>query len=150
LGVNLLGVVNGLRSFFPAMIAAGEGHVVITASMSSITSGASMPVYNASKRAVLAVADSLRRQVARDGLPVGVSVLLPATVSTNFAEGRYGEFGPADTVPGASAAISPSVVADQVVAAIDQGRFYIMTHADSQQRVDDWYSEVLEAYSVFK
>jgi NAD(P)-dependent dehydrogenase (short-subunit alcohol dehydrogenase family) len=150
LGVNLLGVVNGLRAFLPAMISAGEGHVVITASMSSITSGASMPVYCASKRAVLAVADSLRRQVARDGLPIGVSVLLPATVSTNFSEGRYGEFGPGDTVPGASEAISPSVVADQVVDAIDHGRFYIMTHADSQKRIDNWYSEVVEAYDVFK
>ena len=43
IGVNLFGVVNGLRSFLPAMIAAGEGHVVITASMSSITSGTVHP-----------------------------------------------------------------------------------------------------------
>ena len=100
--------------------------------MSSITSGPSIPVYCASKRAVLSVADSLRRQIARDGLPIGVSVLLPATVSTNFAEGSYGESGPDDGVPGSSAPIEPSVVADQVVAAIDEGRFYIFTHADSQ------------------
>jgi NAD(P)-dependent dehydrogenase (short-subunit alcohol dehydrogenase family) len=149
MGVNLFGVVNGLRSFLPAMIAAGEGQVVITASMSAITSGPSIPVYCASKRAVLSVADSLRRQVARDGLPISVSVLLPATVSTNFGEGRYGESGPGDGVPGASAPVDPSVVADQVVAAIDQGRFYIFTHPDSQNRVEAWYSEVIEAYHVF-
>jgi NAD(P)-dependent dehydrogenase (short-subunit alcohol dehydrogenase family) len=149
MGVNLFGVVNGLRSFLPAMIEAGEGHVVITASMSSITSGPSAPVYNASKRAVLSVADSLRRQVARDGLPIGVSVLLPATISTNIADSYYGESGPDDGVPGSSAPIDPSVVADQVVAAIDEGRFYIFTHADSQKRVDGWYTELVEAYQVF-
>ena len=108
-----------------------------------------MPVYCASKRAVLSVADSLRRQVVRDGLPIGVSVLLPAAVSTNIAESRYGESGPDDAVPGASAPIAPSVVADQVVAAMDQQRFYIFTHADSQRRVDAWHSEVIEAYRVF-
>jgi NAD(P)-dependent dehydrogenase (short-subunit alcohol dehydrogenase family) len=149
LGVNLIGVVNCLRSFFPAMLAAGEGHVVITASMAAVTARASTPVYAASKRAVLAVAESLYQQVERDHLPVGVSVLLPATVSTNFSESHDSTFDRSDRIPDASAPIDPAQVAEQVLDAVDHQRFYIFTHADSRKRIDAWHARIIEAYQVF-
>jgi NAD(P)-dependent dehydrogenase (short-subunit alcohol dehydrogenase family) len=150
LGVNLMGPVNCLRSFLPAMLAAGGGHVVITASMAAVTARASTPVYAASKRAVLAVAESLRMQVERDDLPIGVSVLLPATVSTNFSESHDGAFDRSDRIPEASAPIDPAQVAEQVLDAVDHERFYIFTHADSQKRLDAWYNQIVKAYEVFE
>jgi short-subunit dehydrogenase len=149
MGVNLMGVVNCLRSFLPAMLEAGEGHVVITASMAAVTARASTPVYAASKRAVLAVAESLHQQVERDHLPVGVSVLLPATVSTNFSESHDGTFDRSDRIPDASAPIDPAQVAQQVLDAADHQRFYIFTHADSRKRLDAWYSNITEGYQAF-
>jgi 1-deoxy-11beta-hydroxypentalenate dehydrogenase len=147
-GVNLIGPVNCLRSFVPGMLDAGGGHVVITASMAAVTARASTPVYAASKHAVLSVAESLRLQVERDGLPLGVSVLLPSSVATNFGESHDAEFGRSDMVAGASAPIDPAEVAERVVAAIEQGWFYVFTHADSRTRLDNWYSGVVAAYGV--
>jgi NAD(P)-dependent dehydrogenase (short-subunit alcohol dehydrogenase family) len=150
LGVNLMGPVNCLRSFIPPMLQGGGGHVVITASMAAVTARATNPVYAASKHGLLAVAESLQLQVERQELPIGVSVLLPATVSTNFSESRDADFSLVDGTPfGVSAPIDPSVVAEQVIDAIDRRRFYIFTHADSRRRLDVWYEGAVEGYRAF-
>jgi short-subunit dehydrogenase len=118
--------------------------------MAAVTARATNPVYAASKHALLAVAESLQLQVEHQELPIGVSVLLPATVSTNFSESRDADFSLVDGTPfGVSAPIDPSVVAEQVIDAIDHRRFYIFTHADSRRRLDVWYEAAIEGYRVF-
>src|SRR6187200_3263330 len=81
LGVNLWGVIHGIRAFLPILISQGEGHIVNTASIAGLNSG-SGPMYAASKHAVVALSEELFKTTKMVGLPVGVSVLCPGWVRT--------------------------------------------------------------------
>ncbi|MAF49637.1 MAG: SDR family NAD(P)-dependent oxidoreductase [Rhodospirillales bacterium] len=83
LGVNLGGVVNGIRTFVPRLIARGEGgHVVNTASMAGLMASPGNSVYCTSKFAVVGLSEGLRKELAPKG--IGVTVLCPAAVNTNI------------------------------------------------------------------
>jgi len=83
LGVNLWGVVHGLRAFLPRMLAGGEaGHVVNTSSLSGLIAPPGGGVYAASKFAVVGLTESLAQELAASGAPIGVSLLCPAGVAT--------------------------------------------------------------------
>ena len=84
MGVNVGGVVNGLQSVLPHIKAAGEGHVVNTASMAGVVGITGLGVYNASKFAVVGMSEALRADLADSG--VGVSVLCPGMVRTRILE----------------------------------------------------------------
>ncbi|MCU1459836.1 MAG: hypothetical protein JWL73_3928 [Actinomycetia bacterium] len=82
-GVNLTGVVNGVRAFVPRMIAQGNGgHVVNTASIAALRVMGRHSAYSATKHAVLALSDGLRLDLAPFG--IGVSALCPTAVNTNI------------------------------------------------------------------
>lgn len=149
LGVNLYGVVNGVRSFTPLMIEQGEGHIVNTASMAGLSSPPFMAVYNVSKHAVVTLSETLFGDLALVGAEgVGVSVLCPGWVQTRIheaARNRPGVGGgqapgadPDDAAAGfaevAAALIAgglePDDVARQVIDAIRTRRFYILTHPE--------------------
>jgi len=85
MGVNLNGVVHGIRSFVPHLIAQNSGHVVNTASMAGISSGPGMAPYLASKHAVAAVSDGLRAELADVAPGVGVTTVCPGSMATNIA-----------------------------------------------------------------
>jgi NAD(P)-dependent dehydrogenase (short-subunit alcohol dehydrogenase family) len=83
LGVNIGGVVNGIRTFLPRMIAHGEaGHVVNTSSMAGLGAAPGNTVYSTSKFAVVGLSEGLRKELAPQN--IGVTVLCPAAVKTNF------------------------------------------------------------------
>lgn len=83
MGVNLGGVINGVRTFVPRIKAHGEGgHVVNTASMASIIAGPGAGIYTASKFAVRGLTESLRYSLAPFG--IGVSALCPGLVRSNI------------------------------------------------------------------
>jgi len=85
-GVNVWGVVHGIRSFVPRMHASGEpGHVLNTASIAGHLSGGG--IYGASKHAVVSISESLDRQLREVKSSIGVTVLCPAFVRTNIASG---------------------------------------------------------------
>jgi NAD(P)-dependent dehydrogenase (short-subunit alcohol dehydrogenase family) len=89
IGVNLGGVINGLRTFLPRILAHGEGgHIVSTSSMSGLFIGGTAGVYSTTKYAVVGMMESLRGELAPRG--VGVSVYCPGVVSTNFHESEDG------------------------------------------------------------
>jgi NAD(P)-dependent dehydrogenase (short-subunit alcohol dehydrogenase family) len=92
LGVNVVGVVNGIHAFLPRMIAQGQpGHVVNTGSVASFGGGGP---YGASKAAVLAITESLREDLAPHG--IGASVLCPANINSRILgaqRNRPAEFG---------------------------------------------------------
>jgi NAD(P)-dependent dehydrogenase (short-subunit alcohol dehydrogenase family) len=92
LGVNLWGVIYGIRAFLPILINQGEGHIVNTASSAGLIPG-SGPSYAASKHAVVALSEELFKTTKWVGLPVGVSVLCPGWVRTavNDAERNWPE-----------------------------------------------------------
>src|SRR4051794_21086008 len=85
LGVNLWGVIHGLRAFLPTMIASGEeGHIVNTASMAGMIAGPMMGPYNATKFAVVAISETLSAELAASAPQIGVSVLCPGLVNTDI------------------------------------------------------------------
>jgi NAD(P)-dependent dehydrogenase (short-subunit alcohol dehydrogenase family) len=144
LGVNLWGVIHGVRSFLPLLLAhGGEAHVVNTASMAGLVSNPLAGPYTVSKHAVVALSETLYHELTLRGAPVGVSVLCPEGVATRIAESSRNRVGaPGDRSPGAVAVeaalqatvakgLSPDVMADRVVRAIRERRFYVLAE-------DDW------------
>jgi NAD(P)-dependent dehydrogenase (short-subunit alcohol dehydrogenase family) len=84
LGPNLWGVIHGVRIFTPLLVAQGEGHIVNTASMAGLVSGANMAAYNVTKQGVVALSETLFEDLRNAGSEVGVSVLCPAFVRTRI------------------------------------------------------------------
>jgi NAD(P)-dependent dehydrogenase (short-subunit alcohol dehydrogenase family) len=147
-GVNLLAVAHGIRSFVPRMIASGEAsHIVNTASIAGLTCPAFMSPYNVTKHGVVALSDTLRTELAATGAPIGVSVLCPGWVRTRIHESdrnRAGGMAAADAgmtemraAVGAFIAggVEPSEVAEQVYGAIVNDRFWIRTHPEMEAMV---------------
>jgi NAD(P)-dependent dehydrogenase (short-subunit alcohol dehydrogenase family) len=141
LGVNLWGVIHGIRAFLPAMLGQGEGHFVNTASIAGLYPGFS-PSYDASKHAVVAISEGLYRSMQLAGLPIGVSVLCPGWVNTNIMDSRrnwpvdLGEqppqaFGAELVEPhvrkAIAEAIQPAEVAGFVADAVAAGKFWVFT-----------------------
>src|SRR5664280_1894955 len=75
LGVNLWGVIHGIRVFVPLLLKQAAGHVVNTASLAGLSSPALMGPYNATKHGVVTISETLYRDLQLKGSPVGVSVL---------------------------------------------------------------------------
>jgi NAD(P)-dependent dehydrogenase (short-subunit alcohol dehydrogenase family) len=86
LGVNLWGVIHGLRVFLPLLQDQDEGHIVNTASVAGLFAAPFMGPYSASKFAVVAISETLFHELAMAGSKVGVSVLCPAWVRTRIHE----------------------------------------------------------------
>ena len=85
LEVNLNGVVNGIRSFVPHLVAQNSGHVVNTASMAGVSAGPGMAPYLASKHAVFALSEGLAAELTESAPGVRVTVVCPGTMDTNIA-----------------------------------------------------------------
>lgn len=145
LGVNLWGVIHGIRSFVPRMLAQGDAcHVVNTASVAGLLAPQSMGVYNVSKHAVVALSETLYHDLRTVGAPIGVTLLCPAFVPTGIAQSernRPGELR--DTKPPtesmlasqratekavSSGRIGAAQVAQLTFDAIREDRFYVFTH----------------------
>jgi NAD(P)-dependent dehydrogenase (short-subunit alcohol dehydrogenase family) len=141
-GVNLDGVVNGIRSFVPRMIAAGrEGHVLNTASVAGFVSGAGSAVYGASKHAMVRVSEALYAGLADIGAPIGVTLLCPGLVATRIYDAERARPEHLRTQPRAEetaelkaisdnlygAAPSPDVVAEMAFAGVEADQFYVFT-----------------------
>lgn len=138
LGVNLYGVVHGIRSFLPLMTEQGEGHIVNVASMAGLLPMPGAAPYNASKHAVLAISEGLYLELKATGSPVEVSVVCPGWVKTRIVESDTGtaETPMANIIGEVARAgveeegIDPADVARQVLDAIEQDQFWVLTHPD--------------------
>ena len=85
INVNLWGVIHGVRAFLPRMLAGGdEGHFVNTASMAGLTTSAFMSVYDVTKHGVVALSESMYKELTATGAPIGVSVVCPGLIDTNI------------------------------------------------------------------
>jgi NAD(P)-dependent dehydrogenase (short-subunit alcohol dehydrogenase family) len=145
LGVNLWGVIHGIRAFVPRMIAQGEGHVVNTASIAGLMTAAGMGPYCATKHAVVAMSECLHHDlVLAAGGKVNVSVLCPGWVKTAIASSERNRPAQLKTPPrelrpheqmiadatrsAVEHGMPPEEVAGHVVSAIREERFYVITH----------------------
>jgi NAD(P)-dependent dehydrogenase (short-subunit alcohol dehydrogenase family) len=133
--VNLLGVAHGVRSFVPAMVAAGSGHVVNTASVAGLApvpGGGNAP-YAATKHAVVGLSETLRADLDAAAPSVGVTVLCPGPVPTRIHDSERHRSAPAASeVPvlaaeglGPLEPVPLEQVGRDVVAAIERDRFYL-------------------------
>jgi NAD(P)-dependent dehydrogenase (short-subunit alcohol dehydrogenase family) len=138
--VNVFGVVHGVRSFVPRLLEQGAGHVLITASNSSVTTLPSVAPYISSKHAVLSLAETLRQDLLAAGSPVGVSVVLPGAIRSRMADAfrrRPAEYGAYRVDPEvvdrskaylAQHGMDPRVMADAILQqALDDHMFCIFT-----------------------
>jgi NADP-dependent 3-hydroxy acid dehydrogenase YdfG len=145
--VNVFGTTNTLRAFVPHLLEAQEGHVVITASMAGVSRATTLPAYFSSKHAVVSIAETLDRQLDQLGVSVGVSVLLPSRVETNFGELHDADFDNSAVLAEPARAISADEAADRVVAAVRAGELYVFTHPESRARVESWWNDISAAYA---
>lgn len=161
LGVNLWGVIHGIRAFVPRFIEQDEGHVVNTASVAGLISPPGLGVYNVSKQAVVGLSETLHHDLRRQGSNVGVSVLCPAYVPTGIADSERNRPATLANAPGAqsdaqraaeamvkkavaSGKFSADQVADAVLDAIRRERFYILTHARIKPAIRARMEDILE------
>lgn len=161
MGVNLYGVTNGIRAFVPRMIQAGEeGHVVNTASIAGLLSVPGMAAYNASKFAVVTVSEGMQHDLVLRKANIKVSVLCPGWVKTRITQSERNrtptERTDVKVLDAATVKVfqavqravdtgkPPSEIADAVFAAVANGDFYILTHADSLPGVKVRMTDILE------
>ena len=162
LGVNLWGVIHGVRVFMRAMLEcakrdpAYEGHIVNTASMAGLLNAPAMGVYNVSKHAVVSLSETLYHDLQLVNAPIGASVLCPYFVPTGIHQSHRNR--PEDLTPDArptasqlasqavttkaveSGKVSAGDVSRITFEAIREGRFYIYSHPQAlggvQERMD--------------
>ncbi len=158
LGVNLWGVIHGISAFVPLLVEQGEGHVVNTASIAGLTTAPFIGPYNATKQAVVAMSETLFRDLqAEEATGVGVSVLCPGFVQTRIAESDRNRpaWAPDREVEGAGelrvaiqamveGGIPPGVVADRVIEAVRTNTFYILTHPELRDAIQTRFDDILE------
>ena len=163
LGVNLWGVIHGVRIFTPLMLAAAQndpdyrGHIVNTASMAGLLNAPTMGVYNVSKHAVVSLSETLYQDLRLVDAPIGASVLCPYFVPTGISQSeRYrpqdvqneGELTLSQQVARvmaekavSSGKVSAAEVAERTFQAIRDGHFYIYSHPEAlhnvRTRMDD-------------
>jgi len=152
IGVNLWGVIHGVKVFTPLMLAQNvECHIVNTASAAGLIVGGISAPYSTTKHAVVGLSESLYLTLQQRGALVKVSVLCPGLVRTNIINAEHHR--PADLrnepvelgaerraglnimKAAIEAAMPPRQVADKVFDAIRNEQFYILTHPDWMELV---------------
>lgn len=162
LGVNLWGVIHGVRIFTTLMLECAkeepgyEGHIVNTASMAGLLNTPTLGIYNVSKHAVVSLSETLYHDLKLVEAPIGASVLCPYFVPTGISQSHRNR--PDDVRAGAptvsqraaqamshkavsSGKVSAAQVAEWTFDAIRDDKFYIYSHPDAlgsvQKRMED-------------
>lgn len=158
MGVNLHGPINGVMTFVPRMIRAGNGgYVVNTASMAAFLAAGVPGIYNTTKFAVRGMSESLRASLAPRG--IGVSVLCPGLVKSYIYASD--DIRPADLRAGAKPVdtanvkrladvhefgMEPDVIAGRTLEAMRENRFHIFSHPEFKDELRELFAEVLEDF----
>jgi NAD(P)-dependent dehydrogenase (short-subunit alcohol dehydrogenase family) len=158
IGVNVKGVINGIRTFVPMIRAHGEaGHVVNTGSISSffVREGRNQGAYAMTKYAVLALSEALEQELGGTG--IGVSILCPGGVDTAIfasAATRPDRFGGSYKRPEqeemkslfATGILAPETVGRRVVQAIRDNEFYVLTHTHERDTIRRRFDRIGAAF----
>jgi NAD(P)-dependent dehydrogenase (short-subunit alcohol dehydrogenase family) len=162
LGVNLWGVIHGVRTFTPLLLAQGEGHIVNTASVAGLISPPNSGMYNVTKHAVVALTETLYHDLGEKGSKVSCSVLCPAYVPTGIADSERNRPAELANPPKAKTAeeaareemlrkavrsgrLSADDIGAAVLAAVKENRFYILTHPRIRGAIQSRMEDILEA-----
>ena len=165
LGVNVWGVVHGVRIFTKLMLecakndSAFEGHIVNTASMAGLLNAPTMGVYNVSKHAVVSLSETLYHDLQLVEAPIGASVLCPYFVPTGISQSHRNRPADVAMTEGATASqkaaqamtvkavesgkVSAADVAQITFDAIRAGQFYIYSHPGALAGVSARMDEIV-------
>lgn len=157
IGVNLGGVINGMVTFVPRMIAAGQpAHIVTTASVGGFHGAAAAAPYSAAKAAVINLMESYHESLAKYG--IGVSVLCPANIRSNIAEAtkiRPAQFGETGYVVNEhtiaslhsihSHGMEPIELAEHVKRGIEEEQLYIIPYPEEKERIQKHFQAIVDA-----
>jgi NAD(P)-dependent dehydrogenase (short-subunit alcohol dehydrogenase family) len=163
LGVNLWGVIHGVRTFLPIMLEQDtEAQIVNVSSMTGLTRSNIIGTYTVSKHGIVALTETLFYELAERDSKVKVSVLCPGAVNTPVAEAARRRHVEMEDVPGErkmaqkdeqlierlrrsfKEGMPPKEVADKVFDAIRGERFYILTHPEEKVRVQRRMEGILQ------
>ena len=158
IGINLMGVVHGVRSFVPRMIEQGaSGHVVNTASAAGLVAPPGSSVYCASKFAVVGLTECLYHELRAANLPIGVSLLCPAFVDTGISSSERNrpaslsaknpleeEYAARVKRAIKSGKLTAADVAAATIEAVKVDRFYVLPHARIKAAVAIRLNDILE------
>lgn len=156
-GVNLGGVINGMVTFVPRMIASGKpGHIVTTSSLGGLMGSALAAPYSAAKAAVINLMESYRQGL--DKHQIGVSVLCPANIKSNIAEAsrlRPAQFGQSGYVENEDSIASlhsihqhgmdPVELAQHVKAGIEANQLYIIPYPEAKEGLRAHYDLIVDS-----
>lgn len=156
LGVNLYGVINGVRAFLPRIEKQGQGgHIVNTASIGGfqVQKGRRTAAYATTKFGVVALSEGLQNDL--EGSNIGVSVLAPGAVNTaiykasEYRPDRFG--GPLlsnGPTPDLSGGLHPDAVGRRVIHGILNDEFYIFTHVGTRDSLSRRHARIIHAYEA--
>ncbi len=163
IGVNLRGVIHGLRVFVPIMLEQKtEGYIVNTASTAGILPYHPGVTYHVTKHAVVALSENLYRTLAQQEAKIKTSVLCPGFVKTRIlssarnlpVENRSGSSARQLNLEAEKAAwaflekefkvLTPDQVADAVFSAVREEKFYILTHPEFNDAVKKWMEGIIQ------
>jgi NAD(P)-dependent dehydrogenase (short-subunit alcohol dehydrogenase family) len=163
LSVNLHGVVHGLTAFLPRLRdQGGEAHIVNTASINGLLpmAGTGLAAYAATKYGVVAISESLRVELERDG--IGVSVVVPGGVATRITQSERNRpealrDGPTPPAPRDRAGakgrlerpesrLAPEEVADRILEGVRENAFWIVTHPGYLEELRARHREIEAAF----
>ncbi len=161
LGVNVWGVIHGVRTFLPIMLRQeGECHVINTASVAGLLSVPNMGSYCVSKHSVVTLSECLFHDLRQRDANVGVSVLCPAFVPTGISDSERNRPAmlrnpPRNKTPEelaseeamrhavTSGRISADQVAQMVFDAVQENRFYVLTHPKIKSAIQTRMEDIL-------
>ncbi|ULQ48205.1 SDR family oxidoreductase [Flagellatimonas centrodinii] len=146
--INLLGCVRGVRALAPLMTAQRDGHIVNIASFAGVANPPAMASYNATKAAVISLSETLRFEMS--AFEVGVSVACPSffktrLMETSQAQAREASPAEASDAPAPQmgkivtrlmdkASVTAEDVADDILGAVLDNRFLVITHPDARRQ----------------
>jgi NAD(P)-dependent dehydrogenase (short-subunit alcohol dehydrogenase family) len=161
LGVNLWGVIHGVRVFTPILLRQGdEGHIVNTASVAGFIAPPGMGVYNVTKHAVVALSETLHHDLAARGASVRCSVVCPAFFASGIHDSERAR--PAALASGRaktdedraleamlrkatqSGRLSADDIAARVLDAVRDERFYVLTHPKINGAIERRMRDILD------
>jgi len=156
-GVNLGGVINGMVTFVPRMIATGKpGHIVTTSSLGGLMGSAFAAPYSAAKAAVVNLMESYRQSLEKYG--IGVSVVCPANIKSNIAEAsklRPAQYGQSGYVENADSIASlhsihihgmePAELGEHIKRGIEENQLYIIPYPEAKDGLKKHFDTIVES-----
>ena len=165
LGVNVWGVIHGLRSFVPRMLASAKadptytGHVANTASMAGLLNAPNMGIYNVSKHAVVSLTETLYQDLSLVDAPIGTSVICPYFVPTGISQSHRNAPADVSDEPASASKRAQQLMSQKAVGsgkvtaadfaatvfqAVKDDQFYVFSHPHALGNVETRMKDITE------